>query len=195
MNEPWRFAGEPGGGVGGGTLPTLVEGSTFCISDARGDITAGGSPQGLFVRDTRVLSEWQLLVNNQALAPLNVQRDEPFAATFISRIPPAIGESESTLLVTRRRFVGDGLREDITVRNTSTTPHATTVTMIVNADFADLFEVKDQRAREPDDVVFSTDETTARLTCRRGDQESFVSIVTDPFATISRGAIAWHFSL
>lgn len=50
-----------GQGVPGGTV-TLVEGSTFCISEAGGDV-AHGQLQGLFVRDMRVLSRWALAID------------------------------------------------------------------------------------------------------------------------------------
>src|SRR5437899_1621497 len=44
--------------VGGPGGVTLVEGSTFCISRAGGDISPGGT-QGLYYRDTRFLSRWE----------------------------------------------------------------------------------------------------------------------------------------
>lgn len=53
MTQAWNFAGSPDGLAAGAV--TLIEGSSFCISDAVGDISPGGV-HGLFVRDTRVLS-------------------------------------------------------------------------------------------------------------------------------------------
>src|SRR6266536_1825746 len=41
---------------GSGTV-MLVEGGTFCLSDAMGDIKPG-TPHGLFFRDVRVISCW-----------------------------------------------------------------------------------------------------------------------------------------
>jgi len=57
-------------GFGGETV-TLVEGATFCLSDGRGDVLAGGS-HGLFVRDARVLSRWELRVDGLPAEPLSV---------------------------------------------------------------------------------------------------------------------------
>jgi len=62
--------GPPGRGV------TLVEGSTFCISEPGGDIRPG-QQQGLFVRDTRVLSGWELTVDGAAPLPLTTRQAEP----------------------------------------------------------------------------------------------------------------------
>jgi hypothetical protein len=55
--EVWVFDGESAR-LGGGTV-TLVEGTSFCLCDTSGDM-GSGSPQGLFYRDTRILSTWQL---------------------------------------------------------------------------------------------------------------------------------------
>ncbi|WP_426762672.1 glycogen debranching N-terminal domain-containing protein [Pseudarthrobacter sp. 1G09] len=46
------------GPVGAGTV-TLVEGSSFCISAANGDIRPE-LPHGMFHEDTRILSGWTL---------------------------------------------------------------------------------------------------------------------------------------
>ena len=57
-------------------------------------------------------------------------------------MPPRAGKADSTLLVIRRRYVGDGMREDITLRNTSARSRRFQVKLAAEADFADLFEVK-----------------------------------------------------
>ena len=43
--------------LGGAGPITVVEGTTFCLSSATGDV-APGTPYGLFFRDARVLSRW-----------------------------------------------------------------------------------------------------------------------------------------
>src|ERR1041384_7134108 len=58
-------------------LVTLVEGRTFCLSAANGDIVPGLT-QGLFVLDTRVLSRWELRVNGQPVEGLSVDVRDPF---------------------------------------------------------------------------------------------------------------------
>ena len=117
MSGPWT-TGASAQGQGACSPATLIEGSTFCISEPDGDILPG-RPQGLFVRDTRVLSRWQLTVDGKEPQPLSVQHPEPYAATFLGRMAPRAGKADSTLLVVRRRYVGDGMREDITIRNTA----------------------------------------------------------------------------
>ena len=96
----------------GGDAITLVEGATFCLSDRWGDILVG-RPHGLFFRDARVLSRWELRVDGQPAEPLSVQTPEAFAAQFILRRAPRPGRADSTLLVVRDRLVADGLRETV----------------------------------------------------------------------------------
>ena len=146
MPVGWTFAGEPPSlGSPGGTV-TLVEGAGFCVCGRTGDI-APDEPHGLFFRDTRLLSRWQLLVDDQPPEPLATMEAEPFATTFVARAQPRAGRADSTLLVLRHRYVGDGMREDIVLRNLAGEPAACTVSVAVGADFADLFEVKESRVQ------------------------------------------------
>jgi glycogen debranching enzyme len=119
---------------------TLVEGASFAICDAAGDITEG-SVEGLFVADTRICSRLVLSVDGGPLDPLTVADTTPFEATFVAR------SRDRDLLVFRDMHVGRGMRLDIRVRNLSTAPRPFTATLAVRADLADLFEVKEGRAK------------------------------------------------
>ena len=144
MAGGWNFAGTPStGGLTGPTL-TLVEGESFCISDAGGDIVPG-TAQGLFDRDTRFLSGWRLLVDDVPPEHLAVLPGTPFAAAVLGLGRPVGGRTDSTLLVFRHRYVGRGMREDLVLRNAALEPAAATLTLHVDADFAHLFEVKEER--------------------------------------------------
>jgi glycogen debranching enzyme len=146
----WTFAGEPPSlGSLGGTV-TLVEGAGFCVCGRTGDIDPE-QPHGLFFRDTRLLSRWQLLVDDAPPEPLATMEAEPFATTFVARAQPRAGRADSTLLVLRHRYVGDGMREDLVLRNLAAEPAACTVSVAVGADFADLFEVKESRVQHRGD--------------------------------------------
>lgn len=131
------------GPLGSGTV-TLVEGSSFCISAANGDIRPD-LPQGVFHLDTRILSRWELTVNGQPIEPLAAETKEPYRALFAGRVPRAGGYADSPLLVERLREVGAGILEEITIRNYSKQPAECSITLTVEADFADLFEVKEAR--------------------------------------------------
>ncbi len=143
MTEPWLFADRPAA-PGAGSV-TVTEGTTFCIGDRRGDLGAA-APGGLFVRDTRVLSTWDLMVDGQRPASLVVHHEAPFAALHVGHLRTAAADGAGEVLVTRHRAVGDGMREEISLVNCSARDRSVTVQLAVAADLADLFEVKDGRA-------------------------------------------------
>jgi glycogen debranching enzyme len=137
----------------GGSVVTLVEGSTFCASAVTGNLEGDGW-HGLFVADTRVLSCWSLTVEGKPVEPLTVlEEGEPYHATFVGRASPRRGVADSTLLVLRSRYVGEGMREDVVLRNFGPEAMGLLLTLTVDADFADLFAVKERRAAFVGDVA------------------------------------------
>lgn len=127
-----------------GTI-TLIEGTAFCVCTPSGDILPGGT-DGVFFRDTRLASRWQLLVDGEPVEPLAVLPGKPFCATFVGRARPRPGKAESAVLVTRARYVGDGLREDIAVRNFAEESAGLHVSLRIESDLAGLFDVKAGRS-------------------------------------------------
>jgi len=130
---------------------TLVAGTSFCVSGPSGDIEPDQA-QGLFVEDTRVVSTWRLEVDGAPVDALTAIPAEPFEATFVGRAAPRPGRVDPSLVVERRRLVGAGLREDLTLRNFSTEAAGVQVHLEVDADFADLFEVKSGHTGRPQRV-------------------------------------------
>jgi glycogen debranching enzyme len=137
MSSGWTQREEPP--ATGGDL-TLIEGASFALFDANGDMRPD-LPLGVFVRDTRIVSCWRLLLDDQPIQSLSAAVAEPYAGVFLGRSQPG-GEGSTRLVVDRRRYVGDGLREDITLSNYDHSDRVLTVTLQVDADFADLFAVK-----------------------------------------------------
>jgi glycogen debranching enzyme len=123
---------------------TVLEGNTFMVSRPNGDVDAGpGEPHGLFHRDTRHLSRWLLTVDGMALEPLSTDDTKSFSADFFL-VPGSASEYiDATLSVIRRRVVGDGFYEEITVLNHGADAIEPEIRIAVAADFADLFQVKD----------------------------------------------------
>lgn len=131
-------------GSGSDTV-TLLAGATFCLSDRHGDVPVGTS-HGFFFRDARALARWELRVDGQVPESLTVESTEAFAAEFILRRAPRSGLVDSTLLVVRQRLVADGLRETISLHNLDKESTAVSLELRADADFADLFAVKEGRA-------------------------------------------------
>ena len=125
---------------------TLLRGSAFCISDRRGDFSAQYA-DGLFVRDARILSDWELRIDNRHVEALTVLTESPAAAVFVARALPESDTADSTLTVVRHRTVCEGMVEKVVIRNYADEPAAIEVALRADADLADLFEVKDGRIR------------------------------------------------
>src|ERR671925_1704010 len=96
---------------------TILEGSTFCISDDRGDISA--ETNGFFAFDTRFLSRLLLRVDGSRPLLLSSGRVQHFSAAFFLRNGNSDGLPHDALSIARERFVGTGMQERISVRNVS----------------------------------------------------------------------------
>jgi hypothetical protein len=59
----------------------------------------------------------ELGLDGALVEPLTTIEDESYRATFVARTIPRLGLADSTLLVQRTRYVGDGMREDLLLRN------------------------------------------------------------------------------
>ena len=144
MTDAWTFAAEPAsGGVTPG-LTTLLDGTTFCISNPLGDVEPGGS-HGLFVADTRFLSCWRLRVDGAVLGPLSVIESDPSGGSFVARLRPTPTRPTPQLVVSRERYVGEGMSELISLHNLSHESMTVRLVLELAADFAHLFEVKEDR--------------------------------------------------
>jgi glycogen debranching enzyme len=190
MTGPWSTGDLPPGQGGACSPVTLIEGSTFCISEPGGDILPD-RPHGLFVRDTRMLSRWELTVDGLEPQPLTVHTAEPFAATFLGRMPPSAGRADSTMLVVRRRYVGDGMREDITLRNTAARPKRCVLALAAEADFADLFEVKG-RSKPRAVAAAAAADATLVITSGRRERRQELRIIGDENPSVADGVLTWR---
>ena len=191
MAEPWTFTGESPTLIRPGGLITLVEGSSFCISSAAGDMVRG-TPQGLFFRDTRFLCCMQLLINHEPPEPLAASTLDPFSAVFVSRSAPRPGRADSTLMVSRHRYIGRGMREDVIVRNFGEEPAYCLLELIVEADFAQLFEVKEGRVRRQGEYADEVVDGSLEFKWRNGNLRRGCRIVCEPRAHISGDKLGWE---
>src|ERR671931_2716827 len=119
---------------------TILEGSTFCICNERGDVD--GETNGFFAEDTRFLSVLRLRVNGAEPLLLSSGKVEYFSAAFYMRNPLAGGLSQNVLSVERRRFIGEAMQDVIVVENEGMEPISFVVGLEFGNDFADIFSVK-----------------------------------------------------
>lgn len=127
---------------------SVLDGSTFVVADGVGDIDASRNPDhGFYVDDTRVLSLFRLRVDGSDLTALSVSSERHLHARFFL-VPAARRKfDDPRLSVIRERVVREEWVEQLTVFNH--TPQRTRVELEVeiDADFADLFEVKEGAVR------------------------------------------------
>ena len=125
----------------------LKSGDTFIVNDPLGDIT--GRDDGLFVNDTRVLSQLRLTFGGRAPSLLSgsVSSDNTaFTAHLTNRpLPPLGGDStpEGVIHVQRVRVLsGTVLNEAIELTNYGTSDAVVPLSISFASDFRDMFEVR-----------------------------------------------------
>ncbi len=173
---------------------SVLEGNTFVVGRRNGDVDAGpGEPHGLFHRDTRYLSRWLLTIDGKTLDPLSTNDTKSFSADFF--LVPGTGSeyTDAKLSVIRRRVVGDGFFEELTVLNHGTEPIRPEIAIAVGADFADLFQVKDATIDRPGTTFRRVDEDMLVLGYERGGyiRETWIR-PHDEKAEISEDEIAFR---
>ena len=114
---------------------TILEGSTFCICDERGDLCE--ATHGLFAEDTRFLSKLQLTIDGERPQLLSSGTVEYFSAAFFLR------NARNELAVKRERFVGDGMQDNLVVTNVTMRELSFRIGVELGADFADIISVKE----------------------------------------------------
>ena len=121
---------------------TVLDGSTFCVCDERGDVDGVATASGFFASDTRFLSRSVLTLDGVRPDPLSHAQPAPHLAAFVLRNPPVDGLEPNELSVERERFVGDCMEERITIENHGRRRIELTLALQLEADFADIFVVK-----------------------------------------------------
>ena len=150
-----QFAISVGPGIQERRTRTLKHGDAFAVFDHRGDI--GGEPgnsEGFYHRDTRILSQLQLLLEETRplLLSSTIQDDNAVFSADLSN-PDLLADGEIVLRreqihLQRIKFVWDGAcYERLLARNFSDRPMHVRLTLRFAADFADLFEVRGEKRK------------------------------------------------
>lgn len=138
----------------------ILNGNSFMITSKSGDISEVG--HGLFRNDTRFLSRYVATINRRNLTTLTSSNTTHYSAAFYTTNPdcPIIRDqknedhsissakvndkfiSKEHLAIHRRRFIQEDVREEFFVTNVFDEDVKFTLSFELDADFADLFEVK-----------------------------------------------------
>ena len=131
-------------------LRTLKHEDAFAVLDAYGDIgTRPGSPEGLFFRDTRYLSRFELRFEGKRPLLLSSVLQDDNAALSVDLTNPDIrpqdddGVPRDTISLDRTKFLWDSVCfERIGLKNFEKKPRSFTLDILFDSDFRDLFEVR-----------------------------------------------------
>ena len=173
---------------------SVLDGSTFVLSDRRGDLVpADGNEHGFFCDDTRFLSQWALRVDDTPLDLLGLDQDAHYAAQFF--LTPRVGTDDAApCSVMRRRCVDRVWLEEITIVSHRLGATDILVELEIDSDFADLFEVKGGTVA-PRTVGWRADGDTLVLEYADEGFERSVTIASSRPAQITRHGISFSFVL
>jgi glycogen debranching enzyme len=173
---------------------SVLDGSTFAVSDRLGDMrNDDGREHGFFCHDTRFLSHWALRVGEQPLELLGLDQAEHFAAQFF--LTPRVGpETEAPCSIMRRRLIDHVWMEEVTVINHRHQRSTIPVTLELDTDFADLFEVKDGvvEARE---ITCRCEQRSLTFSYERDGFRRSVTVSSSAPAAVTREGFAYSLAL
>ncbi len=141
----------------------VLDGSTFFVSRASGDVEPGDTADGFFREDMRHLCRWQLLVEGEPIRVLTSRTVDYYSAAIFGTLGSARVGQNPPISIRRDRFIAGGVHEDLTIENHSEQEQSLSVEVRFAADFADLFEIK---ARVPKRGHLSTELGRDRVTLR-----------------------------
>ncbi|MFL9458261.1 glycogen debranching N-terminal domain-containing protein [Tolypothrix bouteillei VB521301_2] len=126
-------------------LITINDGSLFLVTASDGSID-DKQAQGFFVRDTRLISYYEISLNRYQLVLLassNISHHSALYQFTNPQVPTVNGNLPSgCLLVTIRRDIVGGIHEDIDITNYYSQPVEFQLMLAIRSDFADIFEVR-----------------------------------------------------
>ena len=192
--SPWVLAGEPTS-LGDPTgLITLVDGQTFCLSGRSGDFSTNPT-HGVFFADMRVLSQARLLVGGVTVEPLTVSLTDASGCTFVGR-SRAQHQTNTQILVVRRRQLGSVWHEQIELRNTSASQVTAVVELEVAADFADVFAIKEGRPSSEGEHSLEVKESSLLFGWRLGDVHRQAELTVEgPLVQVSTHGFVWSVTI
>jgi len=168
----------------------LKEDNVQFVTDAAGDIPAENRyGYGLYSRDTRYLSRFELTVNGRRPLHLSHTVNRHYIATFQAIndeyvLPDGRVIPPQTVSIRRSRFVTDhGLYERIGLMNCNPEPLTLTVSLALDADFRDMFAVRGFKEQPPPCVQVSVVDETIRYVAQGRDgviRESGIAFSRQP---------------
>jgi glycogen debranching enzyme len=162
--------------------PVLTSSTAFVISNRSGDINPR-TRDGFYAHDTRFLSNFSVLIDNKHLFCVGHNVFNGSVASFYCTMGGEMGLSTAPISVVRDRRIENGLHEDIHVINHTAAAKKVHMQVTLDADFADVFEVRLMKSRKEGAVT--VEEREGQHIClvyRRGSfrRETWISFTGKP---------------
>ncbi len=185
----------------------------FMVSDPDGQILTP-CDKGLYYLDTRLINAWAMFADGEAWTLLNSGALLPSAARIYATNPPILTAAgtiaEKTLGLVLSRRIDGGMRDDIDITNHNQHDVRFNLEIMIRVDFADLFEVRQQKvARRGKITTEWSPEAQALTNCyRHKDFSRSIKVAASGqqspmvyangrlsfYLTLAPGAV-WHTSL
>ncbi|HEU5423020.1 MAG TPA: glycogen debranching N-terminal domain-containing protein, partial [Nitrolancea sp.] len=171
-------------------------GRALLISDVFGVVQ--GDPEGFYFENTRLLCRDRLLADVQPLFPFVASPVDGSAFLAYAEVPESDSIPPRSILLTLRRFVEDGLREELIIESFHrSAPLRFELALELAADFADLAEAMSGKREQTAPVETTWDASQRELCFRyrhpRLDRAVAVRVVAAPAGFAwdeARGAFA-----
>lgn len=173
----------------------LVDGRTFATSDEAGEMRA--PTHGLVHDDLRHLSRLHVTVDDDEVEVLAASAPTALSAVVVGRLGRAT-DGAGRGVMTRRRWVAGGLREEIHLRNPSNRERSWTLRIGMGADFAHVFDVKAGLSTAERRLVPSADGQSWRIVDADHHRRAASRIVAEPGpdeVDLMTGTFTWHVSV
>src|SRR5688572_27624269 len=135
-------------------VQTIKHDRVFLLCDRHGDIPDKNmAALGLYFRDTRFLSRYELEIDGMRPTYLHSEVDRNYSMLVQATLPvtsvdPTGVETKKNVSVSRHRWLEHGLHETIRVQNFGSTRRRVRISLAFGADFLDLFVVRGFQRKE-----------------------------------------------
>ena len=135
-------------------VQTIKHDRVFLLCDRHGDIPDKNmAALGLYFRDTRFLSRYELEIDGMRPTYLHSEVDRNYSMLVEATLPvtsvdPTGVETKKNVSVSRHRWLEHGFHETIRVQNFGSNRRRVRISLTFGADFLDLFVVRGFRRKE-----------------------------------------------
>jgi glycogen debranching enzyme len=124
------------------SLLATKEGDMFLYADPEGNLRSGQLGMGLYFRDTRFLSHYEMEVGGTPAVLLSASAERAYMSYVDLTNPDLDGIPAQTLNIRRTRVIKNRLFERIRFKNYNAHRIRVRASFVFGADFADLFHVR-----------------------------------------------------